>query len=194
MKRGKMVSFSGSVNETYAGYNENFEQFKTANNWDNTRSGSFQDDMAMFKDYWYDKEDEVEIMDIPDSISRKLLKIMPTEASFYKKIDELSGVDFSDYEDDSDDVSEEEQKKLEFVPWEPQVRAIEALESNNFNGVLKMATGTGKTFTSFCFKKIFENKGKVGKRILVIVPDKFLANQWAEGMKKNLDYLVLKMI
>tara|TARA_A100001011_G_scaffold352113_1_gene392712 strand:+ start:472 stop:2685 length:2214 start_codon:yes stop_codon:yes gene_type:complete len=62
-----------------------------------------------------------------------------------------------------------------------QIKALDSWESNNRSGILKHATGSGKTFTAlFALKRHLVEK-QIG---LIIVPDVLLQTQWKEEIKK----------
>lgn len=75
-------------------------------------------------------------------------------------------------------------------PRDYQVEAMEAFKENNWNGILEMATGTGKTITSLLVAKDY--KEKVDRIFLIIfVPYVHLVNQWEENCNKLGFYNVL---
>ena len=62
-----------------------------------------------------------------------------------------------------------------------QTEAIDALEKNNWHGIFKMATGTGKTITSLlATRRFLSGKGKIF--IIVLVPYIHLVNQWIDNI------------
>ena len=67
-----------------------------------------------------------------------------------------------------------------------QIDAINALKNNGYHGILSMATGTGKTFTSLlATKQIIEEKGN--SIVLICVPQTTLIDQWEEAINKVFD-------
>lgn len=64
-----------------------------------------------------------------------------------------------------------------------QEEAIRSLKENNWQGILDMATGTGKTFTSLAASEIFfEGAGRSCR--LILVPFVHLSTQWYYEMRK----------
>jgi len=66
-------------------------------------------------------------------------------------------------------------------PWSHQKDAIEYLINNNFNGLLSMATGSGKSKTSiFASYQLYNILKKESKKLIIIigVPDSYLVEQW----------------
>ena len=61
-----------------------------------------------------------------------------------------------------------------------QIDAINSFKNNNYNGILQMATGTGKTYTAInIFKEIFNFKNI----IIVVAPYQHLCSQWVEEIE-----------
>lgn len=76
-------------------------------------------------------------------------------------------------------------------PFPYQLEAIQAVKDNRWSGILEMATGTGKTFTSLLLADKF--KEEYGRLFLVIlIPFVHLAEQWEKSCHQigffNLSY------
>jgi superfamily II DNA or RNA helicase len=147
---GNTVGFSGSANETIGGVKNNFEKidvFLPAK--DQHRIIDMKDD---FRRLWKNETNGLNVVDIPNIIREKLLE--------YKK-----------------DKPKKPKIKKEIVPHSYQVEAIQALKSNGWQGILEMATGTGKTITSLLAMSEFK---KENGRVFVIIfaPFKHLVDQW----------------
>ena len=70
----------------------------------------------------------------------------------------------------------------EFVVKEHQRKALGKWKSNDYRGILKLATGSGKTITAiYGTVKILEAFGKLV--FIVAVPYNELANQWVENLR-----------
>lgn len=63
------------------------------------------------------------------------------------------------------------------IPWEHQQKAFEEWSNSNYNGIVQMATGTGKTLVGFLAIEALYNHKKNGK-VLVIAHSKAILNQW----------------
>lgn len=63
-----------------------------------------------------------------------------------------------------------------------QEEAIGSLLANNMNGFLKMATGTGKTFTSIYALKRYKEQTNISLNVHIVVPYIHLATQWVESI------------
>ncbi len=81
-----------------------------------------------------------------------------------------------------EDINTKEVEEEIITPHKYQEKAIDELVTSDFNGILEMATGTGKTFTTLLgLKKYLENKKEI---ITIVVPYKMLLEQWKESINK----------
>ena len=159
-KEGNKVSFSGSVNETAMGWSQNIEEFKVFKSWESGSTFWVNHDEALFEKYWACSSDEgFEAIPLPQDSTDKLISIAPEE------IEELNLAV----------PSKEEKRKLR----QYQLDAINFWERAGFQGILEMATGTGKTFTAReCIKRWKE--GKSNSLVLVVAPTQTIGSQWQE--------------
>ena len=75
-------------------------------------------------------------------------------------------------------------QKISFREW--QKLAFEKWKLNNFNGIISVVTGGGKTiFGIFCISYLFENN--LIDSVIVIVPTKTLQDQWAANFISSSD-------
>ena len=159
---GNMVSFSGSVNETAMGWSQNIEEFKVFKSWDAGSEFWVNHDLALFEKYWnLSSGSGFEAVPLPRKSVEKLLAIAPEE------IEELNLT-----------LPKKDSRK----PRQYQIDAINAWKEAGFQGILEMATGTGKTFTARqCVESWKENKGD--SLILITAPTQTIGSQWQEVMK-----------
>jgi superfamily II DNA or RNA helicase len=159
-KEGNKVSFSGSVNETAMGWSQNIEEFKVFKSWELGSAFWVSHDEALFEKYWAcSSEDGFEAIPLPNESKQKLISIAPQE------IEELNLVV----------PSNGDGRKLR----QYQQDAINSWEQAGFQGILEMATGTGKTFTAReCIKRWKDEKPS--SLILVVAPTQTIASQWQE--------------
>ncbi|HUS49054.1 MAG TPA: DEAD/DEAH box helicase family protein [Candidatus Paceibacterota bacterium] len=169
-KDKNMIAFSGSVNETAFGWKENIEEFNVFRSWIKDEYKYFKNQYEKFEKYWSGKKYRVEVMDVPDAIKKRLIKMAPNR---YEKIN-------LEY------VPKQEIKKRKVLePWTHQKNAIKALRNNKYKGIFKMATGTGKTYTAFLalehfYKDVKENKN----RIVIVVSSHNLLQQWLKDLRE----------
>jgi len=160
-KYGNKLSFSGSINETGPGWQNNFEEFKVFREWNPSEKGYFDSDEKKFNKFWKNRASKAEVIDIPKAVKNDFIR---------RKSDSFSKIKakLSHKKTDKD-------KKIELYDY--QKAAVKSWFENNMRGLFEMATGTGKTFTalgcvrSFC-KKFPDNV------IIISCPFGHLIQQW----------------
>ena len=152
-KEGNMVAFSGSANETVGGIRDNFEKIDVF--WKENELERIEDMQEDFNKLWSNQTNGLSIIPIPDMIKENIIQ--------YKK--ERGNI-------------KPQQKDIK--PREYQLEAIQAVKENNWQGILEMATGTGKTITSLLIANEFY---KQYNRIFLIiaVPFTHLVEQWKQN-------------
>lgn len=173
------IMFTGSMNETSNGQYSNFESFVVFKSWDEEGNEYIKEYEKDFADLWENKTNRLDVKPFPDALKEKLLEYRQTtyKKEMYEDLDEQEVV-----------FGEEEQNEFPTVPswFKPrgyQIDAINSWESNDFKGLLSMATGTGKTLTGlYGVTKLWN---KLNKMVTVIVcPYQHLVEQWVEDVKK----------
>jgi len=203
---GNRISFSGSNNESLAAWMENIDRFKTFRNWgDSFERNSFQSDFDDFMNFWNGNAKRTEVYDLPDAIEKKLMKIAPRDQieleTIYERIlkeygnrKKYRGVD-GDYLDGINEPGVPYGEPLipdyiKLRPYQfnadgdPEESAITSWFHSNKNGILKMATGTGKTITALALasKLFYKNNKKLA--IVVACPYQHLVQQWNNSAKE----------
>ncbi len=155
---GNTMAFSGSLNETYSGWFRNVENICVYNNWDPALVDYVDAYQDQFDSYWNNKAgDEWLVLDLPEAVKKKII--------------ERSGVD--EFPESVKRISKSNQRQLR----EYQNDAVEAWISNGYQGILEMATGTGKTRTALaCVREA----AKLAESLVVVViaPYQHIAEQW----------------
>ncbi|RKU15342.1 hypothetical protein C6501_06875 [Candidatus Poribacteria bacterium] len=186
-----IIAAHGSSNMTDAGIQKNIEQISVSKSWEGVSHYYITDKFSNhFKQLWADEDDSCTIISMPNAIKEKILKTYssdtpPTEADiqeFYDKttnsIDESQGTyDFT--KSTRPTFSIPSKLKFEEGPFEHQGRAVNAWCEAGYQGVLEMATGSGKTITAMiCAHRLYEEQ----KPLLIIVaaPYKPLIQQWCD--------------
>ena len=157
--QGNFLSFSGSINETGAAWTDNVEEFKVFRSWADGELPHLQSDSKKFDRYWYGQTARLKIFEIPEAVKQKLIDLAPADIMALKKINLNSTPQLRDYQKD----------------------AIKAWFENSANGILEMATATGKTFTALgCLTKLLEKEHKL--LVVITVPFIHLTRQWKENL------------
>jgi len=177
-KSGDLISFSGSVNETIGGMKNNFEAIDVfSSQFGKTDMIRIKEKQNNFENLWENRTKKIEIISIPEALKEKILETTPESIEILKR--KL--------------IQEKEDNKIEMLrkPEYLKLRsyqedAFNAWKNNNGNGILEMATGTGKTITALNImtelsKLALKSKNQIF--FVVLCPDKFLSYQWSKECK-----------
>ena len=167
---GNQVSFSGSINETAAGWLTNIEEFKVFKSWEIGQETYLESDVQRFEEFWNDKRKNVRSYSLPQAIADKLIEI---------------GSDFSKehfaakkYTRIHKEKSIKERLSLFFY----QEEALKKWKNNNYQLIFEMATGTGKTRTAIaCINDVMCRENQV--LIIISCPQNTLSRQWETEIK-----------
>lgn len=160
------IVFTGSNNETAAGWVSNIEYFTVFKGWKN--SEFMLDCINDFPKFWKNENENLEVMDIPKADKQALIERAPNNIyevnqiikKYYKK-----------------NISKDKR-----ILFEHQKKAIKAWFDNNKKGILEMATGTGKTFTALnCLKEL--NDKEENLITVIACPYAHLVEQWYSDLK-----------
>ena len=186
-----VIAAHGSSNMTYAGIQKNIEQMSISKSWEDANQFYITERLCdQFKQFWTNYDESCTVIPIPQAIEENLLKtyntdIPPTEDDFhtlYKQatdsLEESSTTyDFSRLSRPSFTIP----SYLEFEEgdFEHQGRAITAWCEAGYQGVLEMATGSGKTIAAMiCAHRLYS----VEKPLLIVVAAPYipLIQQWCD--------------
>lgn len=155
---GNLLSFSGSLNETYEGYELNGEEIKVFRGWVPGESNYVTDDYSKFNSYWESR--------LP--VEEAIISDLPLEAR--EKIEYAA------------QYSNKGEKGNLPTPRYYQENALKFFAENSFRAMIEMATGTGKTLVALlCMNLLYKNLGK--KFTIIAVPTDALAYQWQKQWK-----------
>jgi len=175
------VAFTGSPNETLGGLVENFESIQVFASWSDVegRTTIIRDDFAHL---WTNSTPGLRVLPFPEAASQRLIRHLQRDLP---DLDPEERDSHPDAEDMSLGMSTHH-----FQPWPHQCEAVELWIRNKCLGVLRMATGTGKTKTAFL---ALQRAGIVQRPILgvILAPYKHLMEQWKEECDKWLFKTVL---
>ena len=182
-----MVSFTGSVNETFSGWNKNHENFVAFYSWisDDDKEKALQVKNE-FEKIWNNEKKSLRIYELPSAVEQELLAISPKSTIEYQKV----FVKACEIQNDSDEISDESNltSKSDIIE-EPtdelrdyQKNAINNWKENNFKGIFSMATGTGKTFTAFgCINEAQQSDDRLVT--IISCPMTHLVEQWKNQLE-----------
>ena len=184
---GELIGFLGSNNETGSGMNVNDEAFNAICSWHTKNSRKqVEQYQTSFENLWNQKNTATRIFDLPDAIRKGLLKISPKSNMEYQKVlkdvyDDIDNIkknsDESSFVDEPDNETDKPKDLYDY-----QKSAIDKWMENNCRGIFEMATGTGKTFSSFgCISKFMKNHSRTVT--IIACPQTHLVEQWVEALK-----------
>jgi DNA phosphorothioation system restriction enzyme len=174
---GDLVAFTGSANETLGGLLANFESVQVYRGWlpvDGPRALRLEHD---FEDLWHNRTASLRVEPFPDVARERLIEIATSRpaADLPARDDAL----------EPPAVAAERPARLEIpsdiVVRDYQRKAVEAWLGQRGRGILKMATGTGKTKTAmFAACQLGQVLGRREQPliVLIIVPLQHLVDQW----------------
>ncbi len=182
------VAFTGSMNETINGTYKNIESFDVyISDRDFDR---VQDKQQEFDAYWNGITTNTLIV-IP--ISEETIAFLKTKSpsympsQFFKDIKDTYYKEYQDTQIKIDDIKEPHIPKTfngkDFSLQNHQQDALKRWYNNDYKGILKLATGSGKTITAICGAVHLYQQGKI-KYLVIVVPLINLANQWTRELKK----------
>ncbi|MBE6486988.1 MAG: DEAD/DEAH box helicase [Methanosphaera stadtmanae] len=164
------IVFVGSVNESARGWAENSENLSTYKSWQN--DVHIPSNISAFEDFWNDTNDNLKVYDVPNESLDFLIKNAPQDkVELENTIVRIKQLEKPVYK-----------KKEVKTPYSYQLDAIDRWFANGKSGILAMATGTGKTFTSLnCLKKVLKEE-----EVLTVIacPYNHLVEQWKEEVLK----------
>ncbi len=177
---GNAISFSGSINETGAGWLHNIEEFKVFKAWDSREKKYFDTDNEHFFRLWENKYDKVSVVALDEAIKTKIIKLAP-EDSQEINFDVLEG------NVETRQVGSKIIQKAELNLRKYQEKSIENWSQAKFNGIIEMATGTGKTWVGLKALHTFFDIAKVGTAV-ILAPTQEICDQWISDVKSYEDY------
>lgn len=174
---GDLVGFTGSSNETLGGLLANFESIEVYRGWvagDGSRALRLESD---FEDLWQNRTSNLSVEEFPNVAREHLIKLGQTRPQ--------ATVPANDNALTPAPTTATGPARLTIPDWltvrRYQREAVEAWLSNQGHGLLKMATGTGKTKTALIGAAQLANVLRQREEpliVLVLAPLQHLVDQW----------------
>ncbi|TCI72205.1 DEAD/DEAH box helicase [Exiguobacterium sp. SH0S7] len=159
------LSFNGSVNDSIKG-ESNYESIKVFPTWRGLNE-FVENDIKRFEKIWNNKDENLIVYDLPNAIKNDVFKLRTSKRP-YKLPKERSVKNQWRHQDDA---------IREFL--------------NVGNGVLEMATGTGKTRTALSIANILKNNKSI-KSAIITVEGTDLLDQWAKEIGLRTKFKIFK--
>lgn len=188
-KDNERVAFLGSGNETAGGIDLNWEQFHSYFSWDNAYDPYGTDIEDKLINYWNSDNgsEKFRTFTLPDDKIKEVFSehtsSKRTSAVFKPVLGEVK-LSKEEYKVPFPSIPKKiGGKEFKIRPY--QKDALNKWRDNNYKGILKHATGSGKTLTAiYGVTRLFLSEGTKGRMAAVIgVPYQILADQWAEEFK-----------
>ena len=185
------IAVHGSANMTYPGINRNIEQVTVSKSWENDHGNFIVSNLtSQFAGYWSGQSEECITVGMPDAITERLLSDHkgnnpPTERDLHELYSRAALVT-------RDRIASSSGRRPQFeLPdglnftegdYEHQGRAVNAWCEASYQGILAMATGSGKTNTAMvCARRLFDEVSPL--LIVVGAPYRPLVQQWCAEME-----------
>ncbi len=167
---GNRVAFHGSQNDSKQAL-RNYEAYSVDCDWLGERDAEGVDSHEQrFEDLWNDHDPNVETYSIPEGIKEDIAELRDYDNRPYTPFD------------DPDEPTTTEGAENEITLRDYQREAVDNWFDNNCHGLLRMATGTGKTFTALAALDEYLQHRNEPTLCVIAVPVTHLANQWADEM------------
>jgi superfamily II DNA or RNA helicase len=156
---GSIVGFDGSFNESDSGHQHHIEQTQVWRSWK--------------------EEDKERMLDVIDDVNNDWEGNNPY-VKIFKLSSEAIGIIKNIAPQTRPSKSSQKTNQSSSLRYY-QIEALEAWKKNEFNGIIALATGTGKTKTAIAAIKNFKITRKNGL-VIVAAPYVPLANQWIKEL------------
>ncbi len=191
-KEGNILSFSGSVNETAFGWTGNIETFDVFRSWVGGETDHLSQKRKMFEKFWDGRTKRAIIYDMPDAIRDKIIQMAPRNLKEFKtlseRITERLAKRNRETNDSKEDIENEANIKKE---WEHKKKAIDIFMKKG-NGIIEMATGTGKTSVAISILNLLFQTKKINGAIVATDGIDLLDQWYDELIKSNIKFKIYR--
>ncbi|RLC70297.1 MAG: DNA phosphorothioation system restriction enzyme, partial [Chloroflexi bacterium] len=178
---GNQVSFNGSYNDSIQG-TRNYESIKIFHSWHSSLAPLVQADAERFERLWNNFDPNVQVFDLPEAAHARIVRLRRQERPYlepdWEKLHLLR---------EAQTLYEVRRPARPRVPShislrDYQVQAVDAWFAHDCQGLLEMATGTGKTITALAASaQLYERKSRLA--VIIAVPYQHLVDQWHKEAK-----------
>lgn len=169
---GNSLSFSGSINETHAGWSSNIEEFKVFRSWESGEKDYLEEDVNKFLSFWKQNPDTgLKIIELPDAIREGLCEYAPKD---------ISRIDLKRNRKRRT-LIEEDAADSKHPLRNYQRAAVDTWFGNDCMGIMVMATGAGKTLIAATAIEEYIEKNP-HSLVVVTAPYQHIAMQWSKEL------------
>ncbi len=175
----KTAVLSGSANFTMNGLQKNYEQLWLTKSWDNNPD-AYKKLKADFENFWFDNSPISRTITLDDKILENLIKNRINQPPTVEDYENMLKNEFSSInaKPEIPDFLLKEDKRYGY-----RDAALKNWAENNYQGVLSIVTGGGKTITAIIGAINLYKKKNEKLTILVTVPNTILQDQWDKELK-----------
>ncbi|CCF18082.1 putative DNA repair helicase [Pseudorhizobium banfieldiae] len=188
-RHGDIISFSGSMNETMSALDPRFnsEEITVFRSWNSGQKEYVENHATNFARLWSgDTGSSTIICGLPEAIEQGLKFVMEQFSEAPTPEEEASRIsDFVRIGASTGSSMPRVPATLHGIPFgmrDHQLEALRAWSSNGYNGILELATGSGKTITAI-YAATKTSQANEGIALIVSVPYQALADQWCEELR-----------
>ena len=194
---GSVITFNGGVNESLGGWTSNLDSMTLEQSLGTGRTEVIENQIKGFEDLWENTHSAWQCMPLEDAVKQKiaknifsqpefdeeLLNIIDVEKKLQDRLREKGKLTAEDY--DFAHGNKRVTSKLDAINlFEHQKHALDVWRNNQYQGVLKYCTGSGKTMIAlFAIREMLKEK----KKPLIIVDSTSLRDQWEEEIRNFLN-------
>lgn len=178
------VYFNGSNNATYRAQQTNLESFTVMCSWNSPQAQDIKMERNYFEELWASNLDNVSVTplsEVPRSILERCARELPPDWEPPSKEDTTSSTPIFK------PLNPPVEPPLRLRPYQTKAIAAWLDAPNSGRGILKMATGTGKTITAVgAIEELRKRLLTPDEPLLVLItaPLKTLVEQWADALKQ----------
>ena len=183
LRNSNFLSYGGSMNDSQTAQKRNYEKIWVWPSWDEKRKDDADDALDDFVSLWNNEDTAAEVVSFSEAAKRELIRIK-NETESNSKFISNSGDDSEEILGDPRWVHQDEAVELFLAPRDPDKTSSPMPAGGE--GVLQMATGTGKTWTAFKIIRRLLAEGKIDK-VIVETFGSSLLDQWYDEILENLD-------
>lgn len=185
-RNNNYLSFSGSANETGAGWVYNYDYIDVYTSWEDKNKIRARNKRNDFEMFWEKMEnEEVKLLNIPDAYREKIrLKIPPYISTQGKGAEDNIPPIEGEHPVTEPTIAAVKPVIVKIDNLrEHQDRAVQAWKNNNQLGLLQHCTGSGKTVTAI---HLIREHILKGRNVIICVPTNLLKKQWESELKTEL--------
>ena len=165
---GNAVTFRGSSNETYMGWSKygNFETLETFCSWDDRDAERVINHQNYLEKIWENRHPGLKVLKLSELTEKQIIGRSRQEIDDFRSVILMYGREAEKSEKTGS-------KKRNLMPF--QAETLNNWKRENSRGIIKHATGSGKTVTAI---HAIEEHIKTGSPAIVAVPSVLLLKQW----------------